>query len=188
MRKHHINNKGIDVRLEPLLKWPGGKERELKYIIPNLPQKFVDYYEPFVGGGAVYTAIRAERHFINDKSLELILLYNSITGCNRHMFFDALDEVTYNWDLLTAIVKENEMFFIDLYKRFSQDKISETEMREFLLEFISRNEFEFKEMFSVSFNFDAINFIKELKINLFRKVKRMKDIEKRNINCLMRIL
>ena len=55
-------------RLYPLLKWAGGKEQELKYIIPNLPEKFVDYYEPFVGGGAVYTAIQADNYYINDKS------------------------------------------------------------------------------------------------------------------------
>ena len=34
--------------LSPLIKWPGGKEREIKYILPRAPEKFVDYYEPFV--------------------------------------------------------------------------------------------------------------------------------------------
>ena len=28
-------------KLYPILKWAGGKEQELKYIIPNLPNKFV---------------------------------------------------------------------------------------------------------------------------------------------------
>ena len=60
-------------RLYPILKWAGGKEQELKYIIPNLPQeKFTDYYEPFVGGGAVYTSIQANKYFINEKSEDLI--------------------------------------------------------------------------------------------------------------------
>ena len=48
-------------RLAPLLKYPGGKEKELKYILPSLPQGCRDYYEPFVGGGAVYFAVRAGR-------------------------------------------------------------------------------------------------------------------------------
>ena len=47
-------------KLYPILKWAGGKEQELKYIIPNLPEKFKNYYEPFVGGGAVYTALQAD--------------------------------------------------------------------------------------------------------------------------------
>ena len=43
--------------LTPLVKYPGGKEKELKHILPNLPKKIANYYEPFVGGGAVYFAI-----------------------------------------------------------------------------------------------------------------------------------
>jgi DNA adenine methylase len=43
-------------KLLPLLKWAGGKEQELKYIIPNLTNKFQDYYEPFVGGGSLYSS------------------------------------------------------------------------------------------------------------------------------------
>jgi DNA adenine methylase len=63
----------IQENLSPILKWAGGKEQELKYILPNLPKKNLqDYYEPFVGGGAVYTAIQADKYFINDKSDELI--------------------------------------------------------------------------------------------------------------------
>ncbi len=87
-------------RLYPLLKQAGGKEQELKYIIPNLPEKFADYYEPFVGGGAVYTAIQADNYYINDKSEELICLYLSITNGDRQVFFKALDEIIHNWDLL----------------------------------------------------------------------------------------
>ncbi|MDO9542082.1 MAG: DNA adenine methylase, partial [Kiritimatiellia bacterium] len=62
-------------RLYPILKWAGGKGQELKYILPKLPVTFDNYYEPFVGGGAVYTAIKSKKYFINDKSKELISLY-----------------------------------------------------------------------------------------------------------------
>jgi DNA adenine methylase len=72
--------------LSPILKWLGGKEKELKYIIPSLPNSINSYYEPFVGGGAVYTAINAEKYFINDKSTELIALYNNISNDNRNIF------------------------------------------------------------------------------------------------------
>ena len=40
--------------LNPILKWAGGKERELKFIIPEMPKAFERFFEPFVGGGAVY--------------------------------------------------------------------------------------------------------------------------------------
>ena len=54
--------------LTPLVKYPGGKEKELKHILPNLPKKIANYYEPFVGGGAVYFAISEKIHkkYISD--------------------------------------------------------------------------------------------------------------------------
>jgi len=39
------------IKLSPILKWAWGKEQELKYIIPALPKKFNNYYEPFVWWG-----------------------------------------------------------------------------------------------------------------------------------------
>lgn len=48
-------------------------------ILPRLPGKIRTYYEPFVGGGAVFFALAAERRFrravISDKNAELINLY-----------------------------------------------------------------------------------------------------------------
>ena len=41
------------------------KEKELNYIIPALPTKINNYYEPFVGGGAVYFAIDSKQYYIN---------------------------------------------------------------------------------------------------------------------------
>jgi len=65
-------------RLSPIIKWAGGKEQELTQILPGIPQYFQDYYEPFVGGGAVYFAINRPAMFINDKSIELTNLYRLI--------------------------------------------------------------------------------------------------------------
>ncbi len=65
-------------KLFPLLKYPGGKDKELIHVLPNLPLDVKNYYEPFVGGGAVYFAIDAHKYFINDKSSELMQLYGLI--------------------------------------------------------------------------------------------------------------
>ena len=166
-------------RLYPILKWAGGKEQELKYILPNLPQeKFTDYYEPFVGGGAVYTAIQADKYFINDKSDELITLYRSLTNGYRQLFFKALDEIIHNWDLLTTVIQNNEDFFIQTYKKYSTDKIDDNKLKDILFEFILTHSDQFNGMFSSIFNFNIENFIKEIKINLIRKIKRMKELER----------
>jgi DNA adenine methylase len=165
--------------LFPILKWPGGKENELKYIIPNLPNSINNYYEPFVGGGAVYTAINAEKYFINDKSTELMALYNSISNGGRNIFFDAIEAIIHNWNLLSIVIKTNGHFFIRTYKNFSSDRINDEKVKKILLAFIFNNAEQFNGMFSENFNFDTYNFLAELEKNLFRKIKRMKQIERR---------
>src|SRR2546426_4350451 len=54
-------------RLSSLLKWAGGKEQELKHILPMIPS-FDAYYEHFVGGGAIFFSIQSHRDLMNDKS------------------------------------------------------------------------------------------------------------------------
>ncbi len=164
-------------KLYPILKWAGGKEQELKYILPNIPDNFIDYYEPFVGGGAVYTAVHASQYFINDKSDELISLYQSITNGDRQNFFNAIDHIIRNWDLLTIVLKNNSNFFIQTYKKYSEGQIDETELKDILFEFILKHSLQFNSMFSEIFNYNIENFIKEIKVNLIRKVKRMKELE-----------
>jgi DNA adenine methylase len=164
--------------LSPILKWPGGKERELKYINPRLPPGFNNYYEPFVGGGAVYTSIPAKKYFINDKSDELILLYESISNPNK-LFFTAIEEIIHNWNLLDGIIDSNKEFFIKTYSNFSRDKTNEDKTRNIILTFILNNEKQFNGMFSENFNFNTPNFLIELETNLFRKINRMREIERK---------
>lgn len=172
-----ISNYQASKKLYPILKWAGGKEQELKYIIPRLPESFSNYYEPFVGGGAVYTALQANEYFINDKSEELISLYRSITNEDRSVFFHATEEIIHNWDILTFVTKKNAFFFIKTYKSFSENQITESKLKDILFEFILKNAEQFNGMFSTIFNFNIENFIKEIKVNLVRKIKRMKELE-----------
>ena len=164
-------------KLEPIVKWAGGKEKELKYIIPNLPVFFENYYEPFVGGGSVYTAIQSKKAFINDKSQELISIYEIIKSNERDDFFKALKEITHNCEVLGKVTIKNRMFFINLYKGYSENKIDITKITNELFEFILKHSEEFNGMFSTIFNFNIENFIKEIKKNLIRKIKRMKELE-----------
>lgn len=172
-----ISNYHTSKKLYPILKWAGGKEQELKHIIPRLPESFINYYEPFVGGGAVYTALQANKYFINDKSEELISLYRSITNGDRKIFFHATEEIIHNWNLLTFVTEKNAGFFIKVYKSFSENEITETKLKDILFEFILKNAEQFNGMFSTIFNFNIENFIKEIKVNLVRKIKRMKELE-----------
>lgn len=45
--------------VKPFVKWAGGKRQLLPEIKRYLPSKIKDYYEPFVGGGAVFLVIKS---------------------------------------------------------------------------------------------------------------------------------
>ncbi len=42
--------------IRPFIRWAGGKSRLLSRILPHVPTSIGNYYEPFLGGGAVFLA------------------------------------------------------------------------------------------------------------------------------------
>ena len=71
---------------KPLIKWAGGKERELKYILPIIPN-FKNYYEPFLGGGALFFRLENEGNFyVNDLSFDLINFYLNLKRQDKFFF------------------------------------------------------------------------------------------------------
>jgi DNA adenine methylase len=64
----------------PFIKWVGGKRCLIKDLISHSPEKFETYYEPFVGGGALFFALhnKIKKAQISDSNLDLILTYRAI--------------------------------------------------------------------------------------------------------------
>nr|VFJ62603.1 MAG: DNA adenine methylase [Candidatus Kentron sp. FM]VFJ63060.1 MAG: DNA adenine methylase [Candidatus Kentron sp. FM]VFK14322.1 MAG: DNA adenine methylase [Candidatus Kentron sp. FM] len=64
----------------PFVKWAGGKRHLIPEIIARLPKSFGTYYEPFVGGGAVFFALagRIGKVVLSDTNVELMLAYEVI--------------------------------------------------------------------------------------------------------------
>lgn len=164
-------------RLTPLLKWAGGKEQELKHILPLIPS-FDVYYEPFVGGGAVFFSIQSRKKFINDKAPDLFNLYMMIAQQDE-AFFRSLDTLLCGWQRVSRIVDEYAVGLIKLYKAYSMDTSSLGEMQSGLLEFIQHHTAEFNEMLKAFFDKDTENFIREIERNLLSKTRRMKVLENR---------
>jgi len=69
-------------RYRPILKWAGGKARLVPSILPLLPASIDTYYEPFVGGAAVFFALASERRFrravLSDLNAELVDVYRGV--------------------------------------------------------------------------------------------------------------
>ena len=65
----------------PFVKWAGGKRQLIPQIRERMPEKYNDYYEPFVGGGYVIFDLLPANALINDINKALINTYRII--CNE---------------------------------------------------------------------------------------------------------
>ena len=69
---------------KPFVKWAGGKNGLINSLTPFIPKKFNSYFEPFVGGGALFFYLKnhkilnSKKIYLNDKNLELINAYRQI--------------------------------------------------------------------------------------------------------------
>ena len=63
----------------PFVKWAGGKRALLPEILQRTPSEFGTYFEPFLGGGAVFLSLPAHLPKVgNDANLELVATYLAI--------------------------------------------------------------------------------------------------------------
>ena len=63
------------VPIKPFIRWAGGKSRLLPRILPHVPSNIKNYYEPFLGGGAVFLACAARvsgRSYLADLNEHLV--------------------------------------------------------------------------------------------------------------------
>ncbi len=70
--------------MNPLIKWPGGKTREIQYIEHLIPPH-ERYIEPFFGGGAMYFHLHPNKALINDISPNLMTFYTLIKAQNQKL-------------------------------------------------------------------------------------------------------
>lgn len=68
----------VKIIMKPVLKWVGGKSQLLREIRKRIPDEIETYYEPFIGGGAVFFNIAPNKAVISDMNSELINLYQVI--------------------------------------------------------------------------------------------------------------
>ena len=72
------------VAARPFLKWAGGKTQILEELVARAPERIDTYYEPFVGGGALFFRLAADperrpRHAVlNDLNHELIAAFRAV--------------------------------------------------------------------------------------------------------------
>ncbi|MFV8401067.1 Dam family site-specific DNA-(adenine-N6)-methyltransferase [Mycoplasma sp. 2634B] len=57
---------------KPFVKWAGGKTQILSELKKYIPEHFNTYYEPFLGGGALFFSLKPEKAVINDLNRHLM--------------------------------------------------------------------------------------------------------------------
>jgi len=64
--------------VKPFVKWAGGKRQLMDEILKYVPKSISTYYEPFLGGGAVWFELQPKTYVVNDINSEMINVYRTI--------------------------------------------------------------------------------------------------------------
>ena len=84
----------MEIGICPFVKWAGGKRQLLPEIKKRMPQNYRNYYEPFVGGGAVFFELLPENAYINDINEALVNTYRQIR-LHTDAFLDSIHKLDF---------------------------------------------------------------------------------------------
>ena len=66
------------VDCKPFIKWVGGKRKLLPELLKRIPQDFSTYFEPFLGGAALFWQLKPQQAILIDINQELVNTYRCI--------------------------------------------------------------------------------------------------------------
>ena len=94
--------------MRTLVKYRGGKSREISEFRRFIPEHYDRYIEPFFGGGAVFFELEPERAIINDVNEKLMNFYT---------------EVRDNYAQLTAELEELQLIYEENQAIYAREKV-----------------------------------------------------------------
>ena len=71
----------LSLKPKPFVKWAGGKRGVIKKLLSRLPKELINnYYEPFIGGGALFFELydKVGFSYLSDLNADLVIAYNVI--------------------------------------------------------------------------------------------------------------
>lgn len=93
--------------MKPLVKYRGGKSKEIPQLIKHIPQFSGKYIEPFFGGGALFFHLEPKKAIINDINSKLISFYLGVKD---------------NFEILKTELSEIEKLYAINRKKFEELK------------------------------------------------------------------
>lgn len=106
--------------LSPFVKWAGGKRQLLSQIRDRMPKEYNNYYEPFIGGGAVLFELLPEQAIINDINMALINAYRQICD-NPELFINEVQRLD------SEMWEDGKQYYYSLRERYN-DKLMQEEL------------------------------------------------------------
>jgi len=94
------------IKAKPFVKWAGGKRQILNELRKYIPEEYNCYYEPFIGGGALFFDLAPKKAVINDSNSELMNVYNVMCDDEK---YSKMCNLLNNYE-----VKNNEEFFYEI--------------------------------------------------------------------------
>ena len=95
----------------PIVKWVGGKRQLMFELLKNMPANYNRYFEPFIGGGALFFELQPENAYISDMNEELINLYSVVRDDVDGLIEDLeKHEVSKEYFLNIRNIDRTEMF------------------------------------------------------------------------------
>ena len=67
-----------EVAPAPIVKWAGGKTQLLDELLARRPLRFGRYFEPFLGGGALFFRLAPRRAVLSDRNSDLMNMYRCV--------------------------------------------------------------------------------------------------------------
>lgn len=165
--------------MKPIIKWTGGKSREIKEIEKFIPKNFSRYIEPFLGGGAMFFHLQPEQAAINDISKNLMDFYRLIQNQD-----DTLRQllVCYN-DSFTSLIKHlrvNSDVLLSSYREYVVTH-SENGISQGLKPVFDSMPDSINTDFYEQLLIDKIQFDKMLELSVIDKYKRTDNNEKKKL-------
>jgi DNA adenine methylase len=118
-KKNIILYPGLKVGPRPIVKWVGGKGQLLNQLEPLFPKNFNNYFEPFLGGGAVFFHLKPSRAHLNDLNQKLISALESIQ-MNPEGVINILENLQDEFN--SRDISEQKNLFYFLRNKFNFEK------------------------------------------------------------------
>lgn len=111
-------------RCRPVLKWAGGKSGLIEALVTRFPSVFNRYFEPFLGGAAVFLSLRPDTcgAVLNDANPELVGLYEAVRD-HPGALMEALDRLAPQY---------SEEFYYSLRETLPEDRLDRAARTVFL--------------------------------------------------------